>query len=144
GQADGATPSFYEPGGLSYANGKLYVADTNNHAIRVVDAHTGETATLVLRGLQPPAIQPARAPDANVAAPNAEEIKLAPQRVQAGDAALGIDVAPPPGYHLNEAAPQRAQVSVVRGAPNLALAGDSPVLTRAGHDVRLPLRLPLR
>ena len=37
GQRDGGSPSFYEPGGLSVANGKLYVADTNNHAIRVVD-----------------------------------------------------------------------------------------------------------
>ena len=37
GQVDGRLPSFYEPGGLSVANGKLYVADTNNHAIRVVD-----------------------------------------------------------------------------------------------------------
>src|SRR5918993_3228426 len=44
GQTDGASPSFYEPGGLSYAGGKLYVADTNNHAVRVVDARTGQTA----------------------------------------------------------------------------------------------------
>src|SRR6185503_10132778 len=30
GQADGSSPSFYEPGGLTVANGKLYIADTNN------------------------------------------------------------------------------------------------------------------
>jgi len=46
GQADGAAPSFYEPGGISIAKGKLYVADTNNHAIRVVDLNTKETRTL--------------------------------------------------------------------------------------------------
>src|SRR5205807_8101239 len=40
GQLDGAKPSFYEPGGLSVASDKLYVADTNNHAIRVVDLKT--------------------------------------------------------------------------------------------------------
>ena len=142
GQADGPTPSFYEPGGLSYAGGKLYVADTNNHAIRVVDARTGATATLMLRGLLPPAADAAR--PTTVPAPNAEEIKLAPQRVQAGAAALVIDVALPAGYHLNEAAPQRALVSIVRGAPHLALAGDKPTLTRTGRDVRLPLRIPLR
>ena len=77
-------------------------------------------------------------------APNAEEIKLAPQRMQVGDAALLIDVALPAGYHLNEAAPQRAQVSIVRGAPQLAFAGSETTLTRAGRDVRLPLRVPLR
>ena len=46
GQADGKAPSFYEPAGLSVANGKLYIADANNHAIRVVDLKTKETSTL--------------------------------------------------------------------------------------------------
>src|SRR5262249_35190789 len=55
GQVDGKTPSFYEPGGLAVAKDKLYVADTNNHAIRVVDLKTKETTTLQIKGLQPPA-----------------------------------------------------------------------------------------
>ena len=46
GQSDGSTPSFYEPGGLALANGNLYVADTNNHAIRVVDLKTKRASTL--------------------------------------------------------------------------------------------------
>ena len=54
GQADGGAPSFYEPGGLSVANGKLYVADTNNHAVRVVDLKTKQTSTLHIKGLEPP------------------------------------------------------------------------------------------
>src|SRR6185312_16894309 len=53
GQADGASPSFYEPGGLTLANDKLYVADTNNHAIRVVDLKTKQVSTLRLNGLTP-------------------------------------------------------------------------------------------
>ena len=50
GLADGAgdVVRFDEPGGLSYANGKLYVADTNNHALRVVDTTTGNVTTLDL------------------------------------------------------------------------------------------------
>src|SRR5207248_10769674 len=92
GQTDGAQSSFYEPGGLSFANGKLYVADTNNHAIRVVDARTGQTATLMLNGLRPPEASAARTTEASAAAPNAEEIKLAPQRLLKGasDAALVV------------------------------------------------------
>jgi DNA-binding beta-propeller fold protein YncE len=35
--AEGVRASFNEPGGISAAGGKLYVADTNNHAIRVVE-----------------------------------------------------------------------------------------------------------
>ncbi len=43
--------SFWEPGGLSLADGKLYVADTNNHAIRVVEVDTMEVSTLEIQGL---------------------------------------------------------------------------------------------
>ncbi len=44
GHQDGpaAQATFDEPGGLSQAGGKLYVADTGNGAIRVVDLKTGE------------------------------------------------------------------------------------------------------
>ncbi|OJW20330.1 MAG: hypothetical protein BGO49_04950 [Planctomycetales bacterium 71-10] len=49
---------FHEPGGLSVAAGKLYVADTNNHKIKVVDLATKTVKTLEIPGLAPPA--PAR------------------------------------------------------------------------------------
>ena len=40
-----------EPSGVSCANGALYIADTNNHAVRVANLTTGEVTTLTLRGL---------------------------------------------------------------------------------------------
>ena len=46
-----AEARFWEPGGLSVANGRLYIADTNNHALRVADLATGEVTTLTLSGL---------------------------------------------------------------------------------------------
>jgi len=48
-------PQFYEPGGLSIAGDSLYVADTNNHKIKVVDLKTGKTRTLEIPDLTPPA-----------------------------------------------------------------------------------------
>ncbi len=42
----GRSSSFYEPSGLSIAGNWLYVADTNNHAIRRVDLNTLEVTTL--------------------------------------------------------------------------------------------------
>lgn len=45
---------FYEPGGLSLAGRKLYVADTNNHRIQVVDLDTKSVAPLTLKNLAPP------------------------------------------------------------------------------------------
>ncbi len=43
---DSGTAQFDEPGGLDYADGRLYVADTNNHAIRVIDLAAGEVSTV--------------------------------------------------------------------------------------------------
>ena len=53
GHVDGpfAQARFSEPSGLSIAAGKMYIADTNNHSIRVADMETGEVATLELEGL---------------------------------------------------------------------------------------------
>jgi DNA-binding beta-propeller fold protein YncE len=53
GPADEAT--FDEPAGLAVTEGKLYVADTNNHLIRVIDLAEGnQVGTLAIDGLQPP------------------------------------------------------------------------------------------
>ncbi len=45
----GAQAGFWEPGGLSAAGDRLYIADTNNHAIRVAHLVTGEVTTLEVR-----------------------------------------------------------------------------------------------
>ena len=43
--------TFYEPSGLAASSGKLFIADTNNHAIRVADLESGEVSTLKITGL---------------------------------------------------------------------------------------------
>ncbi|PYS79365.1 MAG: hypothetical protein DMF70_13155 [Acidobacteria bacterium] len=139
GQADGAKSSFYEPGGLSVASDRLYVADTNNHAIRVVDLKTKETKTLPIKGLQPPAANQATAANTDIA-PNAEEIKLAPQKLRAGDAVLLINVELPAGYHLNPDAPQRYKVSVEQGGETISI--DPRNSTRGTKGLPLPIRVP--
>ena len=64
GQVDGAGDQamFNEPSGLSYGRGVLFVADTNNHSIRMVDLATGHVSTLRLRkiGRLIPASSPAQ------------------------------------------------------------------------------------
>jgi sugar lactone lactonase YvrE/cytochrome oxidase Cu insertion factor (SCO1/SenC/PrrC family) len=47
-------PLFSEPAGMSIANGKLYVADTNANRIRVVDLKSKQVSTLKLTGVEPP------------------------------------------------------------------------------------------
>ncbi len=149
GQTDGARPEFYEPGGISVARGKLYVADTNNHAVRVVDLATKQTKTLVISGLKPP--EGAAAPgDEESAGPKAEETKAAPQRLAAADGAqtLFIDVDLPDGYHVNPSAPQRCRVEVTAGGEHLSLyeltgrvSGAPGVSSVTSKDVGLPIKM---
>jgi thiol-disulfide isomerase/thioredoxin len=140
GQADGARPSLYEPGGLAVAGDKLYVADTNNHAIRVVDLKTKESKTLPIKGLQPPALS--QAASGSDATPNAEEISLAAQKVRTGDASLLINLELPVGYHLNPTAPQRYKVSILSGARVLAINDQDA--SRSTKGLPLPIRVPVR
>jgi DNA-binding beta-propeller fold protein YncE len=57
GHVDGpaSRAQFYEPGGLSVAGHIVYVADTNNHAIRTIDLQSATVSTLTFEGLAPPA-----------------------------------------------------------------------------------------
>jgi DNA-binding beta-propeller fold protein YncE len=58
GRADsdkGLDASFNEPAGISAANGRLYVADTNNHSVRVVEiAPPNRVTTIKIEGLTAP------------------------------------------------------------------------------------------
>jgi len=65
-------PHFYQPGGLSVAGSNLYVADSNNGLIRVVDLKEKTVKTLDFSGLAPPT-PPRRTPTF----PNAKVIDLA-------------------------------------------------------------------
>ncbi|MCE5259353.1 MAG: redoxin domain-containing protein [Chloroflexi bacterium] len=53
GYQDGYSPAFYEPGGLTTYKGKLYIADTNNHAVRIANLETLEVSTLELHDSRP-------------------------------------------------------------------------------------------
>ena len=45
-----ALATLYEPEGLAYMDGRLYIADTNNHVVRVADLATGVISTLAASG----------------------------------------------------------------------------------------------
>jgi DNA-binding beta-propeller fold protein YncE len=84
-----------EPAGLSFAGNKLYIADTNNHQIRVVDMKSNKVSTLELKGLEPPEPGPVEE-----VGPKPKEVKR--QSVASGDH-LQIDVTLqiPAGFKLN-------------------------------------------
>ncbi len=135
GQTDGKTPTFYEPGGLSVADGKLFVADTNNHAIRVVDLKTKEVSTLKISGLTPPKNLKSETDESS---PNTNETKLKTQEISANKAnSLIFNLNLPEGYHLNPNAPQRYEVSVESGQ-NVKIANPKEKFKE------LPLILPFQ
>jgi sugar lactone lactonase YvrE len=108
GQSDGANPTFYEPAGLSIADGKLFVADTNNHAVRIVDLKTKQTSTLKIENLKPPIES-----ETETAAPNSKEIKLDAKEIAvSANNSLIFNIKLPEGFHLNPNAPQRYEISV--------------------------------
>jgi DNA-binding beta-propeller fold protein YncE len=47
-------PEFAEPGGLSVAGGKLYIADTNNQVIKVAETSGRNVRVFEIEGLAPP------------------------------------------------------------------------------------------
>jgi sugar lactone lactonase YvrE len=54
GRADGpfSRAELFEPEGLAFHEGRLYIADTNNHLVRMADLENGVLCTIALEGLQ--------------------------------------------------------------------------------------------
>jgi thiol-disulfide isomerase/thioredoxin len=99
---DGDKPAqFYEPGGLSLSGDRLYVADTNNHKIKVVDLKSEAVRTLTIEGLTPPRLGH-RPPSF----PNAKTIKWPAVQVAAAKVlTLAVSIPLVKGFKLNEEAP---------------------------------------
>lgn len=130
GRADGklAAASFYEPCGLSIASGKVFIADTNNHLIRVADLKSGEVTTLAINGLEPPDLS--------------ELITLPVQTLRANtQAALEIDVKFPKGFKLNPGSPISYRISVINGD---VIKLDLAQASASGEGVRLPVTVPFK
>lgn len=129
GWADGSTPLFNEPGGLSLDGGTLYVADTNNHAVRLLDIATGETSTLVLKGVE------AFDPPAEF---RGDVVILPPTSIAAGSGSLLLDYALPEGFKVNEEAP--SSITVSSGGTVVSLGGADPAdLTGTNLPVDVPV-----
>ena len=100
GRADGPflTAELFEPEGVVAGDQRLYIADTNNHRVRVADL-AGETLhTMTLYGLEK--LSSSAAP-----ARNRPEQRLAPLRVGPGQVEITLKVVLPDSYKLNDEAP---------------------------------------
>lgn len=101
GWRDGDEPLFYEPGGIDALGTTLYVADTNNHSVRVIDVGSGEVSTLVPVGIEE--FLPGPGSDAYAGAIVEHEALLMGE----GQGSVSLEVVLPAGYKVNPDAPSR-------------------------------------
>ena len=107
GMRDGDRATLDEPGGVSVAFGKLYIADTNNHLIRVTDLKTRRVETLQIKGLEK--LRPRKSKQFA-----GEIIELPAQSIEPGDATLTLQLELPTGYKLNAQAPSSLSVAALQ------------------------------
>jgi len=96
---------LFEPEGLAALEGRLYIADTNNHLIRVANLGDRTVHTLMLHGLEqlgltfvPEELQ--------------EVMRLDPVRVGPGEVEVRLNIKLPPGYKLTADAAQLLKTSL--------------------------------
>ena len=122
---------FNEPGGLDAAGGRLYVADTNNHTVRVLDPASGEVSSFVLKGLErltPAALGSGSGP----AATTLDPVKVGPG---GGEVRLSINL--PEGFKPNPEAP--SSFTVRAEGKGLLFTGTTEILT---PGPKLPVLFP--
>lgn len=133
---DGRNAAFNEPGGVSVAGGKLYVADTNNHVIRVIDLKSRQVSTFELKGIG------LLATKAETKRRRVQPIELAAEQVAPGNSILTIDVELPEGHKFTANAPAKIELSAGPGML-MRFENDSPSIgvDRPSFPLRIPVTL---
>ena len=138
GYRDGAmdVAQFDEPGGLAYADGKLYVADTNNHAIRIVDIAAQTVSTLQIAN--PTALQqdPSGVTVVGGNAGEGQVLSLPDSPVKAGEGELVLTYAIPKGFKLNPLAISTVEVKASEGS---VATFASSTFTLDGLETHIPV-----
>ncbi|HLG13373.1 MAG TPA: thioredoxin-like domain-containing protein [Blastocatellia bacterium] len=134
GLVDGQRARFDEPGGVSVAGAKLYVADTNNHVIRVVDLKTKRVETLQIKGLEK--LRPRR----TTVQFAGDTIDLPAQTIEPGDGTLTLQLELPVGYKLNAQAP--SAVTVTSSQKNIVALGNDT--EQSVRNPKFPVTIPVK
>jgi DNA-binding beta-propeller fold protein YncE len=120
--------AFDEPGGLSIAGMKAYIADTNNHLVRVLSLASGEVTTLTLSNLG------VLGDGDGVAI----KVEIPAQTVAPGATNLRVRIVSPDGYHLNSQGPSRLSLTS-SNAGVLELGEDEITWQSDEANIELPI-----
>ncbi len=123
---EGANAQFFEPSGFALDPGgdRVFVADTNNHSIRVLDVASRTVSTLELDGV--PAAVPQDDPRSRRLAtlPGTVRVRAVALRLPpAGVATLRVHLELPANYHYTDGASSRWQVVAADDAPATVQSG---------------------
>ncbi|MFY9573918.1 MAG: hypothetical protein WAV20_21175, partial [Blastocatellia bacterium] len=133
GMRDGERATLDEPGGVSVAFGKLYIADTNNHLIRVADLKTRRAETLQIKGLEK--LRPRKSKQFA-----GESIELPAQVIEPGEGTLSLQLELPAGYKLNAQAPSSLTIT----APPNQVVGLTGGIEQTFSNPKFPVIVPIK
>ena len=133
-------PRFDEPGGISAADNRLFIADTNNHRIQVVDLIEQKVSTLQINGLRPPNRKKA----ITATFPQATTHTLAVQNIRpANELVLQVNMKLPLGFKINPDVPIRYLVQSDTDSGVVNLDRFKTLQTQSQPDNPFDIRLPL-
>lgn len=89
---------FNEPGGLAFIGDSIFVADVNNHVIRVVDLDERRVSSLQLTNLR-------KLQHRQMDSFSGRIVDIAPQTLKPGTDKITLNISLPDGYHFNNDAP---------------------------------------
>jgi len=140
----GLDAEFSEPSGfaLDPRARRLFVADTNNHAIRVVDLKSLGVTTLKLSGI-PAAIEPVTPRSLRLAdLPGTPTIRTKPLRLTKGTTGtLTLSLKLPPNHHFTAGAGNRWQVIADRSSPLIVDEAKAAGALKENETIRIPVTL---
>ena len=139
GMADGPAKeaTLNEPNGLTYAHGKLFITDTNNHLLRLYDFASGRLSTVQFRNSDKLVMRAGKVESAF----EGDVVTLDSQTVAAGNGEVRVSVSIPTGYKLNNGAPFYIGYSAEDGS---VVAVDSTRREQNIEDPQFPILLPAR
>jgi hypothetical protein len=137
GHVDGKESRFYEPSGLAFLHGKLYIADTNNHAIRVADLHAKEVVSLTLK---PQATAESGAPSVeHLVSSSTPVTRLPGQSLSPSATQLQLKIELPSGMEFNPGSPFHVLARTINGA--LAFASTMMIIDEPKTEMAIPFHV---
>lgn len=109
---DPIVAQFDEPGGLSYADGLLYVADTNNHVVRTVDLADGYVDTFEFSNPEVLIIDPDALTLLGGNAGDTDYVSVGLFQVAAGDGTVILNLVLSPEFTINPLIESKVAVRV--------------------------------